>query len=293
MDQNVGSRDVDVADVVQGALIAIRFLYPTQAPERSEPFGPFVLPVAKGAPVGGNNLPLVLVSHGSGGTPWTHRDLAAHLARSGFVVALLQHPGNHRGDDSLSGTAINLQNRPRHVRLTIDAAFADPVLGARLSRDTVAIIGHSMGGYTGLAVAGGNPACPPWETADGRAGPLAVEHDPRVAALVLLAPATSWFMADGALKDVRVPILMRTGGEDTLTDRSHADVVEQGLSDRRQLDHQMIPGAGHFAFLSSYPDQVKSASIPPSQDPEGFDRLAFLPVLFRDIVGFLRRNLRP
>ena len=287
----VGCRALEVHDPVQQAGVSLRVLYPTLAPDREEPFGPFTLALAMDAAVEGAGLPLVLISHGTGGTPWTHRDLAAHLARSGFVAGLLQHPGNHRADDRLAGKAINLENRPRHVRLAIDAVLTDPSLGGHLRRGGVAVVGHSLGGYTALAVAGGRPWAAPWETPDGRAAPLAVERDPRVRALVLLAPATPWFMAPDGLTGVRLPILMRTGEKDAHTDPAHAAIVERGLPEPGLLQHRVIPNAGHFAFLSPYPDHLKSPAIPPSQDPEGFDRAAFLPILFDDVVTFLREAL--
>ena len=293
-DLGAGCRAVDVNDTAQGAVVATQLLYPTRAAERPEAFGPFTLDLAPGAPVEGcGDLSLVVISHGTGGTPWTHRDLARHLARAGFAVALLQHPGNNRADDSLAGTAVNLQNRPRHVRLAIDAAFADGVVGPHLSARGVAVVGHSLGGYTALAVAGGKPWAAAWETPEGIARPLAVEHDARVRALVLLAPATPWFMAPGALAGVDLPILMRTAGRDVHADSSHARIVERGLRDPARLAHEVVPNAGHFAFLSPYPAALRSPAIPPSQDPEGFDRAAFLPVLFGDIVRFLRAALPP
>jgi predicted dienelactone hydrolase len=292
-DVAVGCRalEVDEADATSAAGIPVRLLYPTDphhAPPQLEPFGPFALSLAMDAPPLGRALRLVVLSHGTGSTPWMHRNLASHLARSGFVVALLQHPGNHRGDDSLSGTAANLVNRPRHVRLVIDHVLGDKGLGGHVSQGGVSLIGHSLGGYTALAVAGGKPSSFAWETPDGNSGPFEVEHDARVRALVLLAPATPWFGAEGALADVRAPILMRTGEKDTITGPRHAQIVERGLRDRGLLEHEVVPNAGHFAFVSPYPDAMKSAAIPPSQDPEGFDRAAYEPVLFRDIVTFLR-----
>ena len=286
---NAGCRTLEVEDPVRGERIAVRLLHPTRAPARRVPFGPFTLELALDAPVEGSTLPLVLLSHGSGGTPWTHRDLAAHLARSGFVVALLQHPGNHRGDNRLVDTVDNLRHRPRHVRLAIDAAFADARVGPHLAREGVAVIGHSMGGYTALAVAGGQPGAAAGETPTGEQAPVDVEHDARVRALVLLAPATPWFMREGSLAGVRVPIQLWTGEKDTLTGPPHAGIVERGLRDPRQLEHRVVPGAGHFAFLSAYPPELRSPAIPPSQDPEGFDREAFLPGMFAEIVDFLRR----
>ncbi|MDB4996744.1 MAG: hypothetical protein JWM74_4176, partial [Myxococcaceae bacterium] len=154
----------------------------------------------------------------------------------------------------------------------------------------VSVIGHSLGGYTALAVAGGEPSSFAWEKAEGTAGPFDVEHDLRVRALVLLAPATAWFMADRALANIDVPILMRTGEKDPHTDAMHGEIVERGLRDRTRLDHKVIPNAGHFAFVSTYPAALESPAIPPSQDPEGFDRAAYLPLLFDEIVTFLRAS---
>jgi predicted dienelactone hydrolase len=284
-----GCRSLEVWDGVQGASVPLRMLYPTRALARPEAFGPFTLELALDAEIEGSELPLVAISHGSGSTPWLHRDLAAYLARAGFAVVLIQHPGNHRGDDTLAGTAINLQNRPRHLRLAIDAAFADERAGARLSRRHVSAIGHSLGGYTVLAAAGGKPSAFASETHDGLPCVLPVERDPRLRALVLLAPATPWFMEHGALHEVDQPILMWTGDKDELADAFHAQVVACGLRDPSRLEHEVVPNAGHFAFVSAYPPQLTSPSVPPSQDPAGFDRTAFLPRLFDHTLRFLRR----
>jgi predicted dienelactone hydrolase len=120
-------------------------------------FGPYTLAVAQDAPPVGEQLPLVILSHGNGGTPWAYRDLAKHLARSNFVVALPEHLGNSRNDNSLAHTAANLENRPRHLTLSIDAVFDDAVMKAHLAPARVGVIGHSIGGYTALALAGGQP----------------------------------------------------------------------------------------------------------------------------------------
>jgi len=288
----VGYRALDVADEVQGARVPVRVLYPTRAPERLEHFGPYPLAVATDGPVEGERLPLVVISHGTGGSPWTYRGLAAHLARAGFVVALPEHPGNNRSDNSLAGTAVNLENRPRHVRLVLDALFADAQLGQRLLPDGVGVVGHSMGGYTALAVAGGRPSAFPNETPDGQARVVPVVRDARVRALVLLAPASPWFMAEGALADVDVPILMRTAERDEHTPAMHAEIILQGLPHPRRIDHRVVPNAGHFSFQSPFPPAMTRPEFPPSQDPAGFDRVAFQPVLHAEILTFLRASLR-
>jgi len=286
-----GLRDLDVIDEVQGARVPCWLVYPTRSPEQEARFGPYALHVARDAAIEGEALPLVVVSHGTGSTPWVLRDLARTLARHGFVVALVEHPGNSRSDDHLARTAVNLVSRPRHLRLVVDAAYGDPVVGARLAPGAVAVIGHSLGGYTALALAGGRPGAFPHETPDGRGGALEVTHEPRVRALVLLAPATPWFAQDEALRGVRVPILMRTGEHDPHTPPIHAEIVLRGVADRSQVDHEVVAGAGHFSFLSPFPAAMRSPTFPPSQDPPGFDREAYQPRLAAEIIAFLRRAL--
>ncbi len=288
---NIGCRAADATDAVQGARVPIRLLYATHATPTTERFGPYSLDVALDAPVEGTHLPLVVVSHGNGGTPWAYRGLAAHLARAGFVVALVEHPGNSRNDDALAGTVANLQNRPRHVRLAIDAAFTDDVVGGHISRGPVTVIGHSIGGYTALAVAGGHPSCFPHESPDGQSHPIEVDHDVRVRALVLLAPAAVWYIGDGALSDVDLPILLWTGDKDPITPPLHAEIIRGGVRDATRIDHRVAVDGGHFAFQTPFPAAMTRPDFPPSQDPPGFDRAAFQDVMSAAIVDFLRRAL--
>ncbi|MGZ3418658.1 MAG: alpha/beta hydrolase family protein [Polyangiales bacterium] len=283
----VGCRVLEVVDDVQKTRVPLWVLHPTHAPERTERFGPYSIAVATDAPVEGEGLPLVVISHGNSGSPWTHRDLALHLARAGFVVALLEHPGNSRSDNSLSGTPANLENRPRHVRLVIDAIFADGQLHNHLVHDRVFVIGHSIGAYTALAVSGGRPSVLPHQSPDGRPQAVPVVRDPRVAAVVLLAPAAGWFMGEGALADVDLPILMRTGELDEVTPAMHAQIIARGVAHPERLDHRVVPNAGHFSFQSPFPAAMTRPEFPPSQDPPGFDRVAYQRVLNQEVLEFL------
>ena len=289
MTHHVGLRTVHVADAAQDASIRTLLLYPSATAGTVRRFGPYDLVTAEDVAVAGRDLPLVVLSHGNGGSPWTLRDLAAGLAREGFVACLPEHPGNCHGDNHLAGTAANLGNRPRHLSLVVDAAFACPALGPRLAPGRVAVIGHSMGGYTALGAAGGRPWADEREAADGRPHAVPVQHDPRIVALVLLAPATVWFGKEAALADVRVPILMRSGKRDEITPPWHADIVRRGVADAGLVDHSIIAGAGHFSFMSPFPASMNRPDFPPSRDPPGFDRAAFQPILLQDIVEFLRR----
>ncbi len=284
---NVGCRTVSVPDPVQGAVIPMRLLYPTRMPQSAQRFGPYEMELALNAPPTIGRFPLLVISHGGGGTSLTHRDLACDLVRAGHAVAMIEHPGNSRIDNSLEGTAGNLENRPRHIRLAIDAALADAAVGDRLSSDLIALIGHSMGGYTALAVAGGRPAAGPHETADGSIRPVAVTRDRRVRALVLLAPACAWFWSEDALIDVDVPILLRTAERDELAHCLHIEYIAGGVRHPARVDHRVVANAGHHAFQSPFPPVMTRPDFPPSQDPPGFQRAAYQPILHAEILSFL------
>jgi predicted dienelactone hydrolase len=279
-----GLREIEVADPREPCPVWV--LHPATAPEQEVRLGRFPASLAPGAPPAEGRSPLIVVSHGTGSSPFLHRELAASLARRGFVVALLRHPGNHRDDDALAGTAQVLADRPRQVSAVIDALFADPVLGGSLA-PAVGVIGHSLGGFTALAVAGGRPTASGSETADGQPAPVPVTPDGRVRAVVLLAPATPWFREPGALDGVRVPVLMLTGSADEHTDAWHAGLVVDGVAD---VDARVVEGAGHFSFLSPFPPEL--IGPPPSLDPPGFDRVAFSGRMAREVAAFLDRHLR-
>lgn len=290
MDTSSGCRLIEIDDEVQGTKIPLALLYPAQGPERPEQFGPYSIDVARNASPVCEQPPLVVISHGNSGTPWAYRDMAKHLVQSGFVVALPELPGNSRNDNSLAGTAANLENRPRHISLVINTALEDPVLRNHLAPTGVGIIGHSIGAYTALALAGGQPWAASHESMDGHPHLVHVTADARVRSLILLMPATFWFIS-GGLKDVHVPILMRTGERDTITPASHADIVISGVSDPSLVEHKVIPGAGHFSVMSKFPPGMNRPDFPPSQDPPGFDREAIQPALFAEIASFLKSTL--
>ena len=290
MVQVCGCRLVDIDDVAQSAVVPLALLYPADGVAATEHFGPYSVDVARDAPAVGGPYPLVVISHGNSGTPWAYRQMAQHLVRAGFVVALPAHTGNTRNDNTLAGTAANLANRPRHISLVIDAALSDPVLHRHIANCGVAVIGHSIGGYTALAVAGGTPWSASHENADAQVHPVPVRADARVRALVLLNPATPWFIP-GALQAIRLPIMIRTGEKDELTPAEHAQNVIGGVGAPELVEHKEIAGAHHFAFMSKFPPEMTRPNFKPSQDPPGFDRDAVQPALFADITEFLQRRL--
>jgi predicted dienelactone hydrolase len=202
------------------------------------------------------------------------------------VVAMPDHPGNTRTDNGRARTLANLEDRPKHIRRVIDWASTESPYAPYLRPDTVAVIGHSMGGYTALALAGGRPTAFAAETPDFQARAVDVAPDDRVTAIVLLAPATAWFKAEGALDRVRVPVLLITAEHDEHTPPFHAEIVTRGVA---TVEHHIVANAGHFSFLDPFPPALTRPDFAPSQDPPGFDREVYHETLNAGVLAFLQR----
>jgi predicted dienelactone hydrolase len=291
----LGYRALDVRDPVQAVPLGVHLLYPTRAVPQSLAFGPYAIDAAPDAPFDRGIEHVVVISHGTGSSPWTHRVVAAHLAEHGCAVVLIAHAGNTRGDDALAGTPANLANRPRHVSLALDAAFAALAALAALaamdhveSQNRATLIGHSLGGYTALAAAGGRPHALPNETSDGLARPVEVTRDPRVDKIALLAPDVAWLMAPGALDSVRTRVLARTGERDELCPAAFVEPVLRRLPSSAALDYAVVPNAGHFSFMSPMPAALVRPGFAPAFDPPGFDRTAYQSRLAAELVAFIR-----
>ena len=283
-----GSRQFQVPGDADAPPLSALLHYPTTQPAAPTRFGPYELDVSPEAPLAPGRLPLVLISHGSGGSPLLYRTLSLALARSGYLVVLPWHPGNSLGDDALANTTANLRNRPLQLSRLLTALLADAALGQSIAHEPVTAIGHSMGGYAVLCLAGGEP----W-TRDREH--IEVPHDARLGALVLMAPACGFFLAPRALQAVTVPILALTAQHDALTPDAQVRAALAGVPDSSRVTIHTVPNAGHFSFLSPFPRAMHSPQFAPAQDPSGFDRGGFhqlLPEIVLQWIGERRGEQR-
>ena len=134
---SAGFSRVTVGDPDTGERITAGIWYPTQAREAavSEQSRTFV--VARDAMPAAGSYPLVLLSHGSGAWYGAHHDTAEYLARRGFVVASLTHPGDnfqdlggYLGARQLLGRQLAFDREVEQLRVERAGAAARPDLGA-------------------------------------------------------------------------------------------------------------------------------------------------------------------
>jgi predicted dienelactone hydrolase len=114
-------------------------------------------------------------------------------------------------------------------------------------------------------------------------------RDPRVRAIVLMAPNTAPF-TDDALAQVAVPVRVYGAERDDLTlVRYHAERLARALSPRPE--YVLVERAGHFSFVARFPGILRVVAGEAAQDPEGLDRDAMHEVMNREIVDFFHRTL--
>lgn len=109
-------------------------------------------------------IPVVVLSHGLGDRPQSFLDIAAHVASHGLVVALPEHIGSNlaQREALLAGQAQEGFRAQEFIDRPLDVTFLLDELsrrnaadfGGRLDLNRVAVVGHSLGGYTALALGG-------------------------------------------------------------------------------------------------------------------------------------------
>jgi len=308
----VGWSQIDLPGTPPEAPITIVALYyPTGAAATRVVMGPLVLHVARQAEPEPSVKGLILISHGLGGSEISHSLLAEALARQGYLVAALRHPGDNWKDGSLLEKTPEryFYVRPRQVSHVIDALLADPRWKDRIARGArgphIGAVGHSAGGYTVLALAGGEPDmarlarhcqdegaqdpifCRLRRTGQGPAAAPAPDQAPlkdgRVQAVVALAPVGALFSAE-SLGRIQVPTAIYEAELDRfLVPRFHAEWIAKNMP---KAGLHRIPNAWHFAFLDTPTMPIPTPDGDIGADPPGFDRAAFLAKLGDELVAF-------
>ena len=190
---------------------------------------------------------LVVLSHGYAANRRFLTYLARHLASHGYTVIALEHPGSNINllwegnfdlEDLLSPQ--ELLDRPQDVSFVLnELAQLNRYSGFfqnSFSTNKVTIIGHSLGGYTALALAGGeldltavrrfcgnvtpvgrSPA--DWLQCSGAKLPQGKIklRDRRIKRAIALNPMISHLFGKNGLKEVKIPTLMFSSSKDAIT----------------------------------------------------------------------------
>lgn len=193
-----------------------------------------------------NPLPVVVYSHGLGGSRETAKPILSRWSESGYVVIAVQHSGS---DESVwkgrpdgiarliaSANAQQWFNRVQDIHFVldhledIDSSGSHPLHG-KMNLSRIAMTGHSFGAHTTLAIA-------------GQIGPKTLSvADPRITCAILMSPSPPPDKNPRVFEKIRIPIFHMTGTRDT-------SLIQPDLKPQdRTLPYQQIPASDQYLLV--------------------------------------------
>ncbi len=214
--------------------------------------------------------PLLLISHGYGGN-WRNLNwLAQRMVLQGYIVAAVDHPGTTTGNQHPQD-AQQLWLRPQDLRHVMNKVIATPDLAGRVDIQRIAAIGHSLGGWTVLELAGARfdaqrfiTDCQQHPNLSGckltaklgidqplAASKLAVDtREPRIKAVVSLDLGLARGFRPDSLRQITVPVMIMAAqaDSDALPARLESGYLAAYIPADRQ-HYRRVEGATHFSFM--------------------------------------------
>lgn len=267
--------------------------------------GPYFVRATKDCPVLGRSLPLVVLSHGQGGTSLGHHDTATALANAGFLVASFNHPGDTFGDESLASEVAIFESRPADVSRVITHMLERWKDHQLVDAQSIGAFGFSRGGYTVLALVGAEPdraasaqrLCGFWRSIfipicrklGNDAIALNPRADSRVRSVVAVDPLN--LFGASSLKAVKVPVQLwasELGGDGV--EMPHTQLIQRWLPN--PPEYHLAKGAGHFVFLAPCPEELRKEARRICEDPDGISRASLHASMNQAVVAFFTKTLR-
>jgi predicted dienelactone hydrolase len=249
-------------------------------------------------------LPLIVLSHGTGGSAMQMAWLGTALARAGFIAVAVDHPGNNGTASYTAEGFVLWWERATDLSEVIDGILADADIGSHVDPTRIGAAGFSLGGYTVLELAGAQtdvgvlysmchqhpdlPTCHVPEMRDfgspdeilatvrkSSAESLARSADSfldkRVKAVFAIAPALSFTQTTDSLRAIRIPVEIAVGAADPIAPpKDNADYLRANIHGARETT---LPGnAAHYNFLDTCTAAGKARLPILCTDGPGVDR---------------------
>ncbi|MGC1482281.1 MAG: hypothetical protein WA789_00680 [Candidatus Acidiferrum sp.] len=228
-------------------------------------------------------LPLILLSHGTGGSSAMLAWLGTVLASHGFIAAAVNHPGNNSLEAYTPEGFSIWWERARDLSVVLDQMLADSTFGPRIDPKRIGAAGFSLGGFTVIEIAGGigelsryqdfckspraDALCtaPPEfpdviakVTALAQTDPLmqaalregAQSHrDQRIRAVFAIAPALGPAFSPDSLARISIPVHIVAGSADNIVPLETSAKFFAAQIPGAQLT--IIQDVGHYTFLAT------------------------------------------
>jgi predicted dienelactone hydrolase len=210
--------------------------------------------------------PVIVFSHGAGGSQTCCDALTRHWASYGYVTVQPTHDDSREQRQSTGTENVRFlqavrdalhtptlwESRPRDISLVVDSlpALQDrfPQLAGKLDADHIGVGGHSMGAFTSEAIAGA--------TVDLPGHPAIKMADHRVKAVLCLSPQGpgQFGLTERSFEGISLPYLGITGTLDSLGPSATAAWHKVPFDRSRPGDKYevLIQGANHMSFVSPH-----------------------------------------
>jgi predicted dienelactone hydrolase len=204
-----------------------------------------------------HDVPLILFSHGFAGCSEQSRTLTQALADAGYAVLAPNHrdegcsrfrgglkgaleAGNLRPEQAFTDpgawTSQTEAGRRDDIQALLAFALSQPPFKDAIDPGRIALMGHSLGGYAALALAGA------WDS----------WRDPRFQCVLALSPYMTPFVVQDRMGAIAVPVMFQTGTRDIGIGPA---LLRRGGYDRTAARKYLVElkGAGHFAWTELNP----------------------------------------
>ena len=319
----VGIHAIEVQDPVNGGAMPGYVFYPSTQTHGTTWIAPYEIAATVDAAELPGARPLVVLSHGNGGSDLDLHDIATYLAGHGFVVATLEHPKDNYHDQSGVGRAPVLDGRPIQVQAVISYLLGDARWSKLVDPKRIGVGGFSAGGYTSLLLVGAVPRfdrfidyCERFPADDLCAGAKqmreeAASHgqtieqmfadtqkdftrwgkaaDPRVKAAFAMAPLSLIFDASGVASIDR-PVFLYYGQNDHLA-RPLENARHIAPSIKTLTGIKEIANADHWVFLAPCSPTMAKRLPAICSDPPDVDRAKVHAQIQVDALAFFRKTL--
>jgi predicted dienelactone hydrolase len=268
-------------------------------------------------------FPLVVISHGTGGSALSMAWLGEALAAHGYITAAVNHPGNNAAEPYTAKGFSLWWERARDLSETISGMLADAEFGERIDAGRIGSAGFSLGGYTMIAIAGGITDMPEFlrfcdspeagATCSSppefpslveefrkliRTHPEVLQHsgdsyrDARVRAVFAMAPGLGPAFSASSLATIAIPVEIVAGESDhnvpVALNAKYLAAKIPGAS------LHLFPGkVAHYVFLDSCTDRGRETLAGLCVDARGVDRDAIHAATVRRALQFFQVALKP
>lgn len=213
------------------------------------------LNVAIWEPVQAGKRPLVIFSHGFHGSARQSESLMQALCRAGYLVIAPDHKDSFRNGignrpqvgfgKAAQWSDSTYKDRAQDIENLVAALKQDAKWSKRIDWERLSLMGHSLGGYTMLGLAG---AWPSWKM-------------PGLKAVVALSPYCAPFLSKKTLPSLKVPVMYQGGTRD-----SGITPFLKSANGAFSLTPAPVylvefEGAGHFTWTNFNKEQSKTDLI--------------------------------